>query len=78
MRCVRRCEFLKEQQPGSGGRSTAASAGPPGALGGEYEQPDEVEPTQRRTDQTHRYLKGTEQTLRQKVGPAQEQGPHGG
>lgn len=33
MRCVRRCEFLKEQQPGSGGLPTAASASPPGALG---------------------------------------------
>lgn len=33
MRCVRRCEFLKKQQPGSGGLPTAASASPPGALG---------------------------------------------
>ena len=71
-----RCEFLKEQQPGSGGRSTAALPGPPGALGGEYEQPDEVDPAHRSADQSHRNLERTEKPLRQKISPAQQQRPH--
>ena len=55
---------------------TLASAGPPAAVGGEHEQPDEVEPADCCTDQAHRNLKRAEQSLRQKIGPAQQQRPH--
>ena len=39
---------------------TLASAGPPAAVGGEHEQPDEVEPADCCTDQAHRDLKRAE------------------
>ena len=56
---------------------TLASAGPLRTPQGSHEQPDEVEPAQRRTDQTHRDLEGAKQPLRQKISPAQQERPHG-
>ena len=54
---------------------TLASAGLPAAVGGEHEQPDEVEPTDYCTDHAHRNLKRVEQSLRQQIGPAQQRRP---
>ena len=52
---------------------TLASAGPFRTPQGSHEQPDEVEPADCCTDQAHRNLKRAEQSLRQKIGPTQQQ-----
>lgn len=56
---------------------TLASAGPLRTPQGSHEQPDEVDPTHRSTDQAHRDLEGAEQPLRQEISPAQQERPHG-